>query len=107
MKIRQVVLVSKGLRNHDVLVHLYFFMLHIVEKSNHGLLIGGLSILQPERYDFIGVGSLMHGECHIWFVLFCHFYLVITRETIHERKDYISGDVVHQHIYMQKWKIIF
>lgn len=101
-----MVLMSLRLGNHIVHIYLHFFMHHIMEQGDHGPLISDSSIFQPKRHDIISIGPPMCGECRLGLVLFCHFYLIVPRESIDEGKDCIGGYIVYQCVYMRKGGVV-
>ena len=72
-----MILCGTGLSNHVIHINLYLMVNHVVEESDHGVLISGSYVFQTERHDVIHEGSLMSDESSLGFVFFGHFDLIV------------------------------
>ena len=78
--------------------HIYFhappnlFAEHLIYQS----LVRGPCVLQTERHDPIIVEALASDEGSLLLIIFCHLYLVVSRDGVHKGKKLVPGHGVHK-----------
>ena len=90
------------------IVHIYFhippnlFAEHLFYQS----LVRGPCVLQTERHDPIIVEALASDEGSLLLIIFCHLYLVVSRDGVHKGKKLVPGHGVHKLINPRQREVI-
>ena len=95
------------LGDHVVYIDLDFSVHHVVERSHHSPLIGCPDILESKRHHFITERLPQGDEGSLSHILWCHFYLIVAGEPIHEGKQSEIGCIIHEDIDVRQRKIVF
>ena len=75
---------------------------HLVYQS----LVCGSHILQTERHDPIAMKPLAGDEGGLLLIVFCHLYLVVSREGVHKGKKLVPGRKVHKLVNPRKKEVV-
>ena len=82
-------------------------MNEFVEAVCHGVLEGGSNVFQAKGHDLICECAPWGCECHLIMVFFLDLDLVISRKTVHEGKEFMSGACIDDLIDEGCWEVVF
>jgi len=102
-----VFLLSFTLGDRVVYIDFDFSVHHVVEQSHHSSLIGCPGVLEPKGHHFIAERASQGDEGGLFHILWCHLYLIVAGETVHEGKQSEIGRIIHEDIDVQQREIVF